>query len=73
MLAPREALLLRGGDHPAVDDEGGGRVVEQGVDSEDAHGLRAFLVRVRLVVRLEKPGALHLTRAGRLCCNPTSP
>ena len=39
VLAPREALLLGGGDDLTVHHEGGGRVVEDGVDAENAgHG-----------------------------------
>ena len=40
VLLAREALLLRGGDDLAVDDEAGGRVVVEGRDAEDAvrHG-----------------------------------
>jgi hypothetical protein len=37
VLAPGEALLLGGGDHSAVDDQGGRGVMEHGVDAEDAH------------------------------------
>jgi hypothetical protein len=37
VLAAAEALLLRRGDRDAVDDERSSRVVEHGVDAEDAH------------------------------------
>jgi hypothetical protein len=43
VLAPAEALLLGGRHRLAVDDESCGRVVEQGVDTEDAHGLHPEL------------------------------
>ena len=35
VLAAREALLLGGGHRLPVDDEGGGGIVEDGVDAED--------------------------------------
>ena len=37
VLAPAEALLLGGGNDLAVHHQGGGRVVEQGVDAENTH------------------------------------
>ena len=37
VLAPAEPLLLGGRDHPAVDDQRRGRVVEQRIDAEYAH------------------------------------
>nr|BFD81905.1 hypothetical protein StreXyl84_13060 [Streptomyces sp. Xyl84] len=45
MLAAAEALLLAGRDRAAVDDEGGGGVVEQGVDAKDAHGVGSVPLR----------------------------
>jgi hypothetical protein len=41
VLASAEALFLGGGHDAAVDDERRGRVMEDGVDTEDSHaGLR---------------------------------
>ena len=37
VLSAREALLLRGRDDPAVDDEGGGAVVIEGGEPENVH------------------------------------
>ncbi|GAB7044177.1 hypothetical protein JCM9533A_80280 [Catenuloplanes niger JCM 9533] len=37
MLAPAEPLLLGGGDHTAVDDQRGGRIMEDRIDSQDSH------------------------------------
>jgi hypothetical protein len=37
VLAAAEALLLGSGHDPAVDDECGGRVMEDGVYSQDVH------------------------------------
>jgi hypothetical protein len=37
VLAAAEALLLGGRDDRAVDHDGGGGVVEDGVDAEDVH------------------------------------
>jgi hypothetical protein len=45
VLAAAEPLFLGGGDHTAVDHEGRGRVVEEGVDSQEAHA--ASLPRVK--------------------------
>ena len=38
MLLAREALFLRGGENPPVLDQGGGAVVIERRDAEDAHG-----------------------------------
>ena len=46
VLAPAEPLLLGGGDGPPVDDERRSRVVEQGVDPEDAHACTSGSRRV---------------------------
>ena len=49
VLAAREALLLGGGDDLAVDDERGGRIVEDGIDSEDrGHGVAVTPLREAL-------------------------
>jgi hypothetical protein len=38
MLAPREALLLDGGDGDAIDQQCGCWIVEDGIDAQDAQG-----------------------------------
>ena len=49
VLAAGEALLLGGGDGLAVDDERGGRIVEDGIDSEDrGHGVAVTPLREAL-------------------------
>jgi hypothetical protein len=37
VLAAAEALLFRGGHDFAIDDQGRGGIMEDGVDAEDAH------------------------------------
>jgi hypothetical protein len=37
VLAAAEALLFRGGHDLTIDDQGRGRIMEDGVDAEDAH------------------------------------
>jgi hypothetical protein len=38
VLAPGEPLFLRGGEDPSVHDQRRGRIVEDGVDTENTHG-----------------------------------
>jgi hypothetical protein len=38
VLAPAEPLLLRSRHHLTVDDQGGGRIVEDRVDTQNSHG-----------------------------------
>src|SRR5690606_17427601 len=52
VLDPGEALLLRGGNHPAVRDQAGSRVVVDGVDAERVHraSLRAPAPLIRTLL-----------------------
>jgi hypothetical protein len=60
VLAAREALLLSRGDGDAVDDQRGGRIVEDRIESEDLHAqtlLReALLGKPRLRSDEQQPG-----------------